>query len=66
MDRKREVAQAAFVLSELLQRQGDSENSQLMRDKAASLYVEMRPESRKTATSLTLGDILGLVTFDYF
>lgn len=66
MDRKREVAQAAFVLSELLQRQGDSENSQLMRDKAASLYVEMRPESRKTATSLTLGDVLGLVTFDYF
>lgn len=37
-----------------------------MRDKAASLYVEMRPESRKTATSLTLGDVMGLVTFDYF
>lgn len=65
-DRRREVAQAAFALSELLQRQGDTEKSQLMREKAAKIYTELRPENKKTAHSLTSSDILGLITFDCF
>ncbi|KAN0116792.1 hypothetical protein V8E51_002769 [Hyaloscypha variabilis] len=65
-DRRREVAQAAFVLSELLQRQGEIDKSHKMREKVAGIYGELRPGNKKTAKFLTSSDVLGLTTFDCF
>ena len=65
-DRKREVAQAAFTLSRLLQRQGAVDESQKNREKAVRLHNELRPENQKTIDSLTSDDIRHLIVYDYF
>ena len=66
VDRKREVAQAAFLLSRVLERQGGFEECRRNRERATRIHNELRPEDQKVVNTLTSEDIKHLVYYDYF
>ncbi|KAI9694138.1 MAG: hypothetical protein M1822_003409 [Bathelium mastoideum] len=65
-DRRQEVVEAAFTLSELFFRKGNIDEAHFMREKAAAAYAGLRPEDGKTSYSLEASDVARLVSFDYF
>ncbi|KAJ8129609.1 hypothetical protein O1611_g4023 [Lasiodiplodia mahajangana] len=65
-DRRREVAQAAFLLSTILSRHGKAVESRECRHQASVIYNELCHGEKRAAVGLTWTDVKLLISYDYF
>jgi len=65
-DRRREVAQASFLLSRILERQGEMDKSGELRATALDIYSKLHPRNQRTINTLSWEDMKQLIVYDYF
>ncbi|KAI0478368.1 hypothetical protein F4859DRAFT_54871 [Xylaria cf. heliscus] len=65
-DRRREVSQAAFLLSTILLRQGEAAKSKEYMHRASVIYSELCHGEKRPVDILTWADVKMLIYYDYF
>ena len=63
--RQREVARASFLLAQVAARENKISEVGILKQRAASVYNQMRPDDRREPETLNHEDIESLVYYDF-